>query len=110
MLGYVGRLLKRMQLRGWPPADPLYAEVRAAEKALHDLHVRLIYLAAPPGTAGQPARLPQAPLPQGPLPQAPLPHAPLPAAARKFNRPPRGKREVEKDTPWGARGDQAPGD
>jgi hypothetical protein len=55
MLGYVGRLQRRMQRLGWPSADPLYANVRAAEAALHDLHVRLIYLAAPPGTAGQPA-------------------------------------------------------
>ena len=54
MLGYVGRLQRRMQLLGWPSSDPLYQNVRAAEDALHDLHVRLIYLAAPPGTAGQP--------------------------------------------------------
>ena len=61
MLGYVGRLHRRMQQRGWPADDPLYADVTGAEKALHELHVRLIYLAAPPGTAGQPDRRPWEP-------------------------------------------------
>lgn len=55
MLGYVGRLQRRMQLLGWPCSDPLYQNIRAAEEALHALHVRLIYLAAPPATAGQPS-------------------------------------------------------
>ena len=55
MLGYVGRMMKRMQLQGWPPDDPVYERTRDAEKVLHDLHVRLIYLAAPAGTAGRPA-------------------------------------------------------
>ena len=61
MLGYVGRLQRRMQLRGWPADDPLYADVARTEKALHELHVRLIYLAAPPGTAGEPERRPWEP-------------------------------------------------
>ena len=55
MLGYVGRMMKRMQLQGWPPDDPVYERTRNAEKVLHELHVRLIYLAAPAGTAGRPA-------------------------------------------------------
>lgn len=44
MLGYAGS-----SCAGWPANDPLYADVVRAEKALHELHVRLIYLAAPPG-------------------------------------------------------------
>lgn len=55
MLAYVGRLQRRMQLRGWPADDPLYADVAGAEKVLHELHVRLIDLAAPQGTAVRPA-------------------------------------------------------
>ena len=53
MLCYVGRMMKRMQLQGWPPDDPVYKGTRNAEKVLHDLHVQLIYLAAPAGTAGR---------------------------------------------------------
>jgi len=49
MLGYSGKLLRRMQRRGWPADDPLYTDVARAEKTLHEPHVRLIYLAAPPG-------------------------------------------------------------
>lgn len=45
-----------MQRRGWPADDPVYADVARAEKALHELYVRLIYLAAPAGTAGRPAQ------------------------------------------------------
>ena len=57
MLGYVGRMMKRMQVRGWPPDDPVYERTRNAERVLYDLHVRLIYLAAPAGTAGRRAPL-----------------------------------------------------
>jgi len=46
MLGYVGKLLRRMQRRGWRADDALCADIARAEKALHELHVRLIYLAA----------------------------------------------------------------
>ena len=56
MLGYVGRMMKRMQVQGWPPDDPVYAATRHAEKVLHNLHVCLIYLAAPAGTAGRQAQ------------------------------------------------------
>jgi hypothetical protein len=80
MLRYAGKLLRRMQRRGWPADDPLYADVARAEKALHELHVRLIYFAAPPG--------------DGP---------PLGEATLLFKRAPKDKRLKERDTPWGAR-------
>jgi len=81
MLGYTGKLLRRMQRRGWPADDPLYAKVARAEKALHELHVRLIYLAVPPGN--------------GPA---------LGEASLQFKRAPKDKRLRDRDEPWGKRG------
>jgi hypothetical protein len=52
MLGYVGRLMKRMPLQGWPPADPLYEDVCGGVGAARPARPALIYLAAPAGTAG----------------------------------------------------------
>jgi hypothetical protein len=37
--GYLTRLYDRMQKRGWIRGDPLYEDVRAAQNALHRLHV-----------------------------------------------------------------------
>ena len=45
MLGYCARLAERMQQRGWLGSDPLYVDVRAAQDALHRLHLTLRELA-----------------------------------------------------------------
>jgi len=41
MCGYVTRLTNRLQQRGWPGSDPLYVDARAAQDALHRLHLAL---------------------------------------------------------------------
>jgi hypothetical protein len=43
-LAYIGRLLRRMELRGFPPTDRLYQLVDAAYLALHHLTVEVHYL------------------------------------------------------------------
>lgn len=45
MLGYLGRLKKRMVRRGFLNDDPLLAAVCRAEDAMHALHVETHYLA-----------------------------------------------------------------
>jgi hypothetical protein len=44
MLGYMGRLKKRMARRGFLSQDPLLTKVCRAEDALHALHVEPHYL------------------------------------------------------------------
>ena len=39
-LEYLGRLRTRMEVRGFPPGDPLYVSVVKAFEAVHELHVR----------------------------------------------------------------------
>jgi len=46
MLGYLGRLNKRMTFKGFPREDPLLKLVVDAEDALHKLHVATHYLSA----------------------------------------------------------------
>ena len=41
MCGYLTRLRDRLQQRGWPGTDPLYADTSAAQDALHRLHLTL---------------------------------------------------------------------
>ena len=41
MTGYLTRLSDRMQKRAWAADDPLYVDVRAAQDALHRLHLTL---------------------------------------------------------------------
>ena len=41
MTGYLTRLRDRMQKRAWAADDPLYADVKAAQDALHRLHLTL---------------------------------------------------------------------
>jgi hypothetical protein len=41
MTGYVTRLRDRMQQRAWAADDPLYVGVKAAQDALHRLHMAL---------------------------------------------------------------------
>jgi len=41
MCGYLTRLRDRLQQRGWPGSDPLYADTSAAQDALHRLHLAL---------------------------------------------------------------------
>jgi hypothetical protein len=45
MLGYLHRLKKRMQSKGFPPDDPLVSLVGNAEDAMHRLHVDVHYRA-----------------------------------------------------------------
>lgn len=45
MLGYLGRLKRRMVRRGFLSDDPLLAAVCRAEDAMHALHVETHYLA-----------------------------------------------------------------
>jgi hypothetical protein len=45
MTGYLSRLRDRMQKRPWAPDDPVYADVKAAQDALHRLHLTLRELA-----------------------------------------------------------------
>jgi hypothetical protein len=45
MLGYLGRLKKRMVRRGFQADDPLFTAVVQAEDAKHALHVEGHYLA-----------------------------------------------------------------
>jgi hypothetical protein len=56
MTGYLTRLFDRMQKRGWPGSDPLYGDVRAAQDALHRLHVTLRELERLHHSASQPRR------------------------------------------------------
>jgi hypothetical protein len=41
MTGYLTRLRDRLQQRGWPGSNPLYADTSAAQDALHRLHLAL---------------------------------------------------------------------
>lgn len=41
MTGFLTRLRDRMQKRAWAADDPLYADVTAAQDALHRLHLTL---------------------------------------------------------------------
>ena len=41
MLGYLTRLADRMQKRAWAADDPVYVDVRAAQDAMHRLHLTL---------------------------------------------------------------------
>jgi hypothetical protein len=45
MLGYLNRLKKRMNNKGFPPDDELLRAVCKAEMAMHELHVATHYLA-----------------------------------------------------------------
>jgi hypothetical protein len=56
MTGYLTRLFDRMQKRGWPGSDPLYVDVRAAQDALHRLHLTLRELERLHRSASQPRR------------------------------------------------------
>jgi hypothetical protein len=42
-VGYRYRLRRRMEVRGFPPQDPLYQLVMQAYKALHHLYIELHY-------------------------------------------------------------------
>ena len=42
-LGYLSRLQRRMEQRGFPPRDPLYQLVERAYMALHHLFIELHY-------------------------------------------------------------------
>ena len=44
MLGYLGRLKRRMVQRGFLSDDPLLSAVVRAEDAVHALHIQLHYL------------------------------------------------------------------
>jgi|tagenome__1003787_1003787.scaffolds.fasta_scaffold17817887_2 hypothetical protein len=44
MLGYLGRLKRRMVQRGFLSGDPLLAAVVRAEDGVHALHIQLHYL------------------------------------------------------------------
>jgi hypothetical protein len=44
MLGYLGRLKRRMVQRGFLSEDPMLAAVVRAEDAVHALHIQLHYL------------------------------------------------------------------
>ena len=48
-LSYLGALRRRMELRGFPPDDALYADAADAFNALHALCVRLHYLSCTSG-------------------------------------------------------------
>ena len=39
MLGYLTRLRDRMQRRAWAADDPLYVDAKAAQDAMHRLHL-----------------------------------------------------------------------
>jgi hypothetical protein len=54
MLGYLNRLKKRMQRRGFPPDDRLLIAACRAEEALHALSVEVHYVACG-DTAGRAA-------------------------------------------------------
>ena len=41
MCGCLTRLRDRLQQRGWPGSDPLYADTSAAQDTLHRLHLAL---------------------------------------------------------------------
>jgi len=49
MLGYLGRLKRRMIRRGFLNDDPLLAAVVRAEDAMHALHVEVHYLGCESG-------------------------------------------------------------
>lgn len=42
-LGYLHRLQRRMEQRGFPPQDPLYQLVGRAYEAMHHLYIELHY-------------------------------------------------------------------
>ena len=42
-LAWFGRLRRRMELRGFPPTDPLYMAVTRCYNATQELHVRCHY-------------------------------------------------------------------
>ena len=42
-LGYLHRLQRRMEQRGFPPQDPLYQLVARAYEGMHHLHIELHY-------------------------------------------------------------------
>ena len=42
-LAWFGRLRRRMELRGFPPTDPLYISVSKCYDAVQELHVRAHY-------------------------------------------------------------------
>ena len=44
MLGYLNRLVRRMNHRGFPPGDRLLTAVSRVEDAVHSLHVETHYL------------------------------------------------------------------
>jgi hypothetical protein len=54
-LRYLGRLRERMNVMSFPRADPLFVSVTAAYHAVHELNVRLRYLACESGV-GEPAK------------------------------------------------------
>jgi hypothetical protein len=43
-LDWFGRLRRRMELRGFPPTDPLYLAVSRCYDAAQELHVRTHYV------------------------------------------------------------------
>jgi hypothetical protein len=59
-LRYLGRARRRLELLGFPPADPLYREVSRAFEAVHGLSIRLHYLSCgmPDFTVPQPVTAP----------------------------------------------------
>src|SRR4051794_37123430 len=52
MVGYLGRLIRRMERRHFAPTDPPYISTTAAYKALHGLSVDVHYLGCRESTGG----------------------------------------------------------
>ena len=53
MLGYLGRLRKRMEQERFPNDDELYQSAREAYNAMHDLTVKAHYLSCKGQTGGR---------------------------------------------------------
>jgi hypothetical protein len=58
MLGYLRRLLKRMNKRRFPSDDPLFVATLEAYDAIHTLNVHLHYLSCPSGVRQLPDERP----------------------------------------------------
>jgi hypothetical protein len=54
MLGYLGRLARRMEERGFPPDDPYYLLVLRAQDAVHRLSVETHYRSCTSGVGRKP--------------------------------------------------------
>ena len=55
MQGYLFKLWRRLERRGFPTSDPLYRKVMAAYEALHTLNVEVHYMTCKRGV-GRPER------------------------------------------------------